>query len=88
MTILKVLVDVSAGDAIVEWLRESGHDVAAVRYRDPRMDDSDILAWAVQEGRLVITMDKDFGELVYHSGQEHSGVLLFRLESAPRATKL
>ena len=31
---------------------------------------------------MVVTMDKDFGELVYHSGKAHSGVLLLRLEDA------
>ena len=46
------------------------------------MHDVDILALAVREQRLVLTMDKDFGELVYHSGQAHAGVLLLRLEGA------
>lgn len=65
---MKLLVDVSAGQAIVEALRTLGHDVVSVRDRDPRMADVDILTWAVAEERLVVTMDKDFGELVYHAG--------------------
>lgn len=79
---LRILVDAGVGKPVEEWLRQSGHDVAAVRDRDPHMEDSAILAWAVQEQRLVVTMDKDFGELVYHSGQAHAGVLLLRLEHA------
>ncbi len=59
----------------------------AVRDRDPRMRDKDILAWAASEQRLLITMDKDFGELVFHSGQPHAGVLLLRLEDALGAEK-
>jgi predicted nuclease of predicted toxin-antitoxin system len=42
---------------------------------------------AVAEQRIVITIDKDFGELIYHSGQVHAGVLLLRLEDATGAEK-
>jgi predicted nuclease of predicted toxin-antitoxin system len=84
---VKVLIDVSAGQAIAEVLRNLGHDVVSVRDRDPRMGDADILTWAVAESRLVVTMDKDFGELVYRGGQAHHGVLLLRLEDAGIAEK-
>ena len=87
MTVLRVLIDVSAGIAITDWFQQNGHDTQSVRDRDPKMDDTDILTWAVGEQRLVVTMDKDFGELVYHSGQAHAGILLLRLESAPSNTK-
>jgi predicted nuclease of predicted toxin-antitoxin system len=79
---LKVLVDVGTGKAVEDWLRGAGYDTTAVRDIDPRMHDADILALAVSEQRLLLTMDKDFGELVYHSGQVHAGVLLLRLEEA------
>ena len=46
------------------------------------MSEDDILAWAVREQRLVVTMDKDFGEMVYRSGRAHAGVLLLRLDDA------
>jgi predicted nuclease of predicted toxin-antitoxin system len=84
---LKILVDVSAGQAIEDVLRILGHDVVSVRDRDARMADVDILAWAVADARLVVTMDKDFSELVYHAGQAHHGVLLLRLEDARIAEK-
>jgi predicted nuclease of predicted toxin-antitoxin system len=85
---MKILVDVSAGCAIADALRALGHDVETVRDRDARLVDSAILAWAVNEQRLVITMDKDFGELVFRSGQAHAGVLLLRLEEARSAQKV
>jgi predicted nuclease of predicted toxin-antitoxin system len=85
---LQLLVDADVGMAVVDWLRGAGYDTKAVREVDPRMRDDAILAWAVSEQRLVITMDKDFGELVYHSGQRHAGVLLLRLEDAPSAEKV
>ncbi len=53
-----------------------------MRDLDPRLPDSDILDIAVSEARLVVTMDKDFGELVYRPRRTHAGVLLLRLEAA------
>jgi predicted nuclease of predicted toxin-antitoxin system len=85
---LKVLVDVSAGKPVADLIRSLGHDTAFVRDRDPTMPDVDILAWAVAEGRLVVTMDKDFGNLVFRSGRPHAGVLLLRLEAARLAEKV
>jgi predicted nuclease of predicted toxin-antitoxin system len=51
------------------------------------MQDGDILSLAVEQKAMVITMDKDFGELVYNSGLEHSGVLLLRLDAAAGGEK-
>jgi len=85
---LQILVDVGVGKAVEDWLRQAGHDVRTVRERDPRMEDTDILAWAFSEQRLLITMDKDFGELVYHSGQPHAGVLLLRMADALSTEKV
>ena len=85
---MNVLVDVSAGQSVADFIRSLGHDTEFVRDRDPAMPDTDILTWAVGEGRLVVTMDKDFGELVYRSGLPHAGILLLRLEAARTAQKL
>lgn len=79
---MKFLTDVGVGKKIENWLVANGYDVKAVRDLNPRMADQDILAIAVQENRIVITMDKDFGEMIYHAGQLHTGVLLLRLEEA------
>jgi len=66
----------------------NGYDIKAVRDINPRMDDDKILSIAVLENRMVITMDKDFGELVYNSGLPHSGVLFLRLEDAKADEKV
>jgi predicted nuclease of predicted toxin-antitoxin system len=79
---LKVIVDVGVGAAVEKVLRELGHDVVSVRDLDPRMDDRKIVARAADEERLVVTMDKDFGELVFREGTRHAGVLLLRLDEA------
>jgi predicted nuclease of predicted toxin-antitoxin system len=85
---LKFLVDVGVSKKVEKWLKENGYDVKAVRDINPKTGDSEILHIAIAEGRMVITMDKDFGELVYNSGKKHSGVLLLRLEDANGAQKV
>jgi len=79
---LKFLVDVGVGKKVEQWLINEGYDVKAVRDIDPQMSDKEILRMAVLEKRMVITMDLDFGELVYNSKLSHRGVLLLRLENA------
>jgi predicted nuclease of predicted toxin-antitoxin system len=84
---LKFLVDVGVGKKVEEYLLEKGYDTKAVRSLDQRMPDREIVRLAASEKRMVITMDKDFGELVYHSGMEHCGILLLRLEDATGSEK-
>jgi len=85
---LKFLIDAGVGKKIENYLHEEGYDIKAVRDIDPCMEDENIIRTAFLENRMVITMDKDFGELAYHSSMKHSGVLLLRLEDATSSTKL
>jgi predicted nuclease of predicted toxin-antitoxin system len=52
------------GDA-VDALKAAGHDVAWVRTMNPGSSDEDVLAWAVREQRILLTFDRDFGELAW-----------------------
>jgi len=79
---LKLLFDVGVSKKAEIYFRESGFDVLAIRDLNPSMLDNDILNLAINENRLVITMDKDFGELVFNHKNVHSGVLLLRMEDA------
>jgi predicted nuclease of predicted toxin-antitoxin system len=45
------------------------------------MHDQKILELSINEERIIITMDKDFGELVYNAGFAMHGILLLRLEN-------
>jgi predicted nuclease of predicted toxin-antitoxin system len=73
------------GDAVTA-LQAAGHDVVWVRLAAPGSKDDDILAWAVREGRVLLTFDKDFGELAWRVGlPASSGVVLFRLPMPPAA---
>ncbi len=78
---LKFLVDVGVGKKVEDFLYKSGYDILSVRKLNPRMNDSEIIGIAAKDNRIVITMDKDFGELVYNSGLIHKGILLLRTEN-------
>lgn len=67
------------GDAVAA-LRAAGADVAWVRQEAPGMHDPDVLAWAVREQRILLTFDRDFGELAFASRLPAScGIILFRI---------
>jgi predicted nuclease of predicted toxin-antitoxin system len=85
---MKFLVDVGVGKKVETWLKENGFDVLSVRDIDGRAKDSQILHWSEEQRRMIITMDKDFGELVYNSGMQHAGVLILRLDDADSDTKI
>lgn len=79
---MKFVLDVGVGNKTLGYLRTQGFDAISIIDLDPSMPDADILSIAEREKRMVITMDKDFGELVYRLGKGHAGVLLLRLEDA------
>jgi predicted nuclease of predicted toxin-antitoxin system len=64
----------------VKWLRSVGHDVVHLRELGlQRLSDDDILVKAREEGRIVLTMDLDFGYLLAISADPLPSVVLFRL---------
>lgn len=72
-------------DAIVA-LRQQGYDVAWIREDAAGSSDPQVLARAQAENRILITFDKDFGELAFRAKlPASSGIILFRI-SAPSST--
>ncbi len=66
--------------AIVRWLRDQGHDVVHAASEHVGEADERLLQVASMERRIVLTFDRDFGELVFHRRQPAAvGVVLFRL---------
>ena len=66
-------------DCVVK-LRQHGHDVLWIRESAPGSPDDVVLARAHREKRLLITFDKDFGQLVFQQGGQASyGVILLRI---------
>lgn len=72
-------------DAIVA-LRQRGHDVAWIGTDAPGSSDEQVLARAQAEDRILITFDKDFGELAFRARlPASSGIILFRISTPSSA---
>jgi predicted nuclease of predicted toxin-antitoxin system len=78
---MRFLVDRCAGTRIATWLRTQGHDVVEARERGEDPGDRVLLEWAAQESRVLITIDTDFGQLIFLEAQPHGG--LIRLPDVP-----
>ena len=76
---MHIIADENITDLLVATLRSQGYYVTYIKESARGSLDPAILAAATQSNQLLITNDKDFGELVYHRGHAHSGVLLVRL---------
>ena len=63
---MKFLLDVCAASrSMHSMLTEGGHDVLSALEENPRAADEELLALAMEENRILVTEDKDFGELVF-----------------------
>lgn len=82
---MRFLLDACAGGTLARALREDGHDVLdLVESGGADEPDEDVLARAAAERRILITIDKDFGELIFHHGRPHAGMVRLPDWLAPR----
>lgn len=72
------MVDENVHLRIVAFLRVEGHDVLSVSESFPNVSDDEVLRRANEEDRILITHDTDFGEMIFHRGFGHKGVILIR----------
>lgn len=83
---MRFLIDRCAGRTLAEWLNSQGHDVLESRTLGPDPGDRELLATAFEQGRILITIDTDFGELVYLDRLSHCGII--RLPDAPSERRI
>lgn len=82
---MKFLVDRCAGRGLSQWLVARGHDsVYLESVEDP--GDAALLTMAVEQGRILVTLDNDFGELIFHQKMAHHG--LIRLPDVPVSRRI
>lgn len=82
---MRFLADESCDFAVVRALRAKGHDVVAVAEVSPRIEDREVIDRAFTEGRILLTEDKDFGQLVYAAARQNAGVVLLRYPARARS---
>jgi predicted nuclease of predicted toxin-antitoxin system len=85
---MRFLVDRCAGRRLAEWLKSQGHDVLESRTLGPDPGDRELLEIASEQRRTLITIDTDFGELVYVDRVSHSGIIRLPDVPAQRRIKL
>ena len=84
---MKLLVDEGVDKPIVDLLRLSGFDVHYILETDRGIEDEKVLQIANEEDRILITQDKDFGEMVFRLRKVHLGIILIRLGISTSAEK-
>ena len=82
---MRFLADESCDGAVIRGVRDAGHDVRSVRDTMRGATDRSVLDAALRERRLLLTEDKDFGELVFAGGVPSLGVLLLRYPHGARS---
>lgn len=85
---MRFLVDECTGSRVARWLVDNGFEALSV-FDDMRgVDDISLLEYSVKNKLILITNDKDFGELVYNRGFDHKGVILLRLDDQRSQNKI
>lgn len=80
---MKIIADESVDYAIIQALRSKGFEIYSILEQSPGIDDRHVLAIANRHKGILITEDKDFGELTYRLNKRHHGILLIRLSGSP-----
>jgi predicted nuclease of predicted toxin-antitoxin system len=79
---MRFLGDVGVSTSTLKALREAGYDAVHLREQNlHRLPDNAILEKANEEGRIVITFDLDFGDLLATAGRRLPSVIIFRLHN-------
>jgi len=85
---MKFLIDESVEKPIVDWLRDQKYDVTYVTESSPAITDEEVIKIANSESRILITNDKDFGELIFRQGRITQGILLIRASNEESSNKI
>ena len=80
---VKFVADESVERPICRALEQMGHEVWDIAGQAPGINDREVLAWARRQEAVLITADKDFGDLIYLEREKVRGVILFRLQGIP-----
>ncbi|MBI5220010.1 MAG: DUF5615 family PIN-like protein [Bacteroidia bacterium] len=84
---MKFIIDECTGPKVAQWLAEQ-YDVFSVYDEMRGENDISIIQKAFHEKRILITNDKDFGELVFKQNIPHAGIILLRLKDERTKNKI
>ena len=84
---MNFVADESCAGPVIRALRQAGHDVIAIAEVEQGAADDQVLERALNDKRILITEDRDFGKLVFAHGRSSAGVMRVRFHSSVRAAK-
>jgi len=85
---MRFLVDECTGPHVARWLNGEGYETFSVFDEARGMADPDVLEKALSENWILITNDKDFGEMVFRERRPHHGVIFLRLNDERSTNKI
>lgn len=85
---MRFLVDECTGSKVAKWLREQNHEVFSVYDEARGIADDKVIEKAFSEDWILITNDKDFGEMIFRERRKHKGVIFLRLEDERAVNKI
>ncbi|HWF37516.1 MAG TPA: DUF5615 family PIN-like protein [Candidatus Acidoferrales bacterium] len=84
---MEFVADESCAAPVIRALREAAHDVLAISETARGATDEHVLKYALDQNRVLITEDRDFGQLVFARGNPTAGVILVRIPNFARRSK-
>jgi len=78
---IKFLVDECTGPNVALWLKSQDYITISIYDEFPGKKDFDILKMAFDNNYVIVTNDKDFGEMVFKNNLPHKGIVLLRLSN-------
>ncbi|MFH1831419.1 MAG: DUF5615 family PIN-like protein [bacterium] len=85
---MKFLIDECTGPSVARWLEENGYDALSISEKLHGYSDTQVLQKAFSENRILITNDKDFGDMIFRQQLPHRGIILLRLEDEQPLNKI
>ncbi len=85
---MRFLVDECTGSKVANWLRGENHEVFSVFDQARGISDDEVLTKASDENWILITNDKDFGEMVFRERRVHHEIIFLRLDDERAANKI
>ena len=82
---VRLVADENCDFSVVIDLRAAGYDVVSITEQMAAADDEAVIDFARSERRLLVTEDKDFGQLVFAAAKQNSGVILIRYPALARS---
>ncbi len=85
---MRFLVDECTGSKVAQWLRDANYEVFSVFDEARGITDDEVLTKAFVENWILITNDKDFGEMIFRERRGHHGIIFLRLEDERAINKI